>query len=306
MPPWALVTPASRGIGLALARRLLRTTSLSIVATARSSLDEAREQILRKASDSELKASEGPPSAEGSGHDPEVESLSQEGDESRLTVLKLDVTSEKSIASASERCKELFPAKGGSSAQDSSHLHMALMIPGLLHPERSPQQLDLSNIEETFRVNTFSHLLFLKHFGHFLPRKSTKGLDDEDLYRGVPLGHATWAAMSARVGSTSDNTLGGWYSYRASKAAVNSLIRTFDRHLIASSGDKAMGITLHPGTVKTGLSEEFWSNVKEGKLFEKEFSARRLLEVVNGFAGKDGVDRGRGRCFDWKGEEIAP
>lgn len=305
MPPWALVTPASRGIGLALARRLLRTTDLSIVATARGSLAEAREQILRKPSDSELKASHGPSSAKGSGDDKEAESMSQEGDESRLTVLKLDVTSEDSIASAMEKCKELFPTKG-STPQDSSHLHMALALPGLLHPERSPQQLDLGNIEETFRVNTFSHLLFLKHFGHFLPRKATKGLDDEDLYRGVPRGHATWAAMSARVGSTSDNTLGGWYSYRASKAAVNSLIRTFDRHLVASSGDKAMGITLHPGTVKTGLSEEFWSNVKEGKLFEKEFSARRLLEVINGFEGKDGVDRGRGRCFDWKGEEIAP
>jgi len=233
--------------------------------------------------------------------------MQQEGDASRLHILQLDVTSESSIADAATQCKQLFPADKSSSS--SSHLHLAFLIPGLLHPERAPAQLELSNIEETFRVNTFSHLLFLKHFGAFLPKKATKGLDgaeEQELLKGVPKGHATWAAMSARVGSTSDNTLGGWYSYRASKAGVNSLVRTFDRHLLAASGDKAMAISLHPGTVKTGLSREFWGNVKEGKLFEKEFAARRLVEVVNGFEGKAGVGEGRGRAWDWKGEEIAP
>jgi len=303
MPPWALVAPGSRGIGLALSRRLLRTTNLSIVATTHNtSEDQVLEDILKKPSDAESQASRGPSSAHGSGPDPELEAMQQQGDESRLSILKLDVTSESSIAEEAARCKQLFPAK----SDGSSHLHLAFLIPGLLHPERSPHQLDLANIEETFRVNTFSHLLFLKHFGGFLPKKSTKGLEDGEMFKGVPKGHATWAAMSARVGSTSDNTLGGWYSYRASKAAVNSLVRTFDRHLIASAGEKAVAVSLHPGTVKTGLSKEFWSNVKEGKLFEKEFAARRLIEVVNGFGGKAGAERGRGRCWDWKGEEIAP
>jgi len=311
MPPWALIAPSSRGIGLALSRRLLRTTNLSIVATTHTTpIDRVLEAILRKPNDAELQASHGPPSAQGSGEDPEAEAMAREGDESRLDVLKLDVTSESSIAEAAAKCKDMFPMKN----DGSSHLHLAFLIPGLLHPERSPAQLDLSNIEETFRVNTFSHLLFLKHFGGFLPKKSTKlkGLSSDnetqrkELLKGVPQSHATWAAMSARVGSTSDNTLGGWYSYRASKAGVNSLVRTFDRHLLASSGDKAMAVSLHPGTVKTGLSKEFWSNVKEGKLFEKEFAARRLVEVVNGFEGKKGVERGRGRAWDWKGYEIAP
>jgi NAD(P)-dependent dehydrogenase (short-subunit alcohol dehydrogenase family) len=299
MPPWALVTPSSRGIGLALSRRLLRTTNLSIVATTRTSLDETREIILRKSTNEEVSAAHGPSSAHGSGPDPEADNMQKEGDATRLIVLNLDVMKEDSIAEAAARCKDLFSSK-------DSHLHLAFPIPGLLHPERSPKDLNLANIEETFRLNTFSHFLFLKHFSPFLPKKSTKGLDDEDLYRGTSIGHATWAAMSARVGSTTDNTLGGWYSYRASKAAVNSLTRTFDRHLLASAGDKAMAITLHPGTVKTGLSKEFWGNVKEEKLFEKEFAARRLIDVVRAFGGKDGVERGRGKSWDWKGNEILP
>lgn len=314
MPPWAIVSPASRGIGLALSRRLLRTTNLSIVATTHStSPDQVLEDILRRPSDAELQASRGPPSAYGNGEDPERDAMQQEGDESRLSILELDVTNEESIAEAAARCRELFSTKknnlkndGSGSGSASAYLHLAFLIPGLLHPERSPSQLNLSRIEETFRVNTVSHLLFLKHFSGFLPKKSTKGLEVVEMLKGVPKGHATWAAMSARVGSTSDNTLGGWYSYRASKAGVNSLVRTFDRHLLASAGDKAMAISLHPGTVRTGLSREFWGNVKEGKLFEKEFAARRLMEVVNGFEGKAGVERGRGKAWDWKGEEIAP
>ena len=108
--------------------------------------------------------------------------------------------------------------------------------------------------------------------------------------------------MSARVGSISDNsTLGGWYSYRASKAGVNQLARTFDIGLKQSAGEKAMCVALHPGTVKTGLSEEFWGNVMREKLFSAEFAAERLCEVVRGV----GLE-GRGRCWDWEGKEILP
>ena len=62
-----------------------------------------------------------------------------------------------------------------------------------------------------------------------------------------------------------------------------------------------MSIALHPGTVKTGLSEEFWGNVKEEKLFSVEFSAEKLMEVVNSRGLED-----RGKCWDWKGEEVSP
>ena len=138
--------------------------------------------------------------------------------------------------------------------------------------------------------------MMLKHFSSFLPRKSTQVAQSE----GRPKS-AVWATMSARVGSITDNQLGGWYSYRASKAAVNQITKTFDNYLRTAAGDNAMAISLHPGTVKTGLSKEFWSNVKEEKLFSPEFSVEKLMGVINSRS----MDH-RGKCFDWKGEEIPP
>jgi NAD(P)-dependent dehydrogenase (short-subunit alcohol dehydrogenase family) len=107
--------------------------------------------------------------------------------------------------------------------------------------------------------------------------------------------------MSARVGSITDNRLGGWYSYRASKAGVNQLVKTFDNHLRTASGENAMAVALHPGTVKTDLSKDFWGNVKKEKLFEREWVAEQLIDVIN----RVGVD-GRGKCWDWDGKEVPP
>lgn len=99
-----------------------------------------------------------------------------------------------------------------------------------------------------------------------------------------------------------DNRKGGWYSYRSSKAAVNSLTRSFDLQLAARSGDKAMAMAYHPGTVRTDLSRDFWETVPKEKLLEPEFAAEKMVEVVTGKVGLDG----RGRCWDWKGEGILP
>lgn len=141
-------------------------------------------------------------------------------------------------------------------------------------------------------------MLLLKHFSAFLPKKSTNlSSDDPDV---LPP-RATWANMSARVGSITDNGLGGWYSYRASKAGLNQITKSFDNFLKTSAGENALSVALHPGTVKTGLSKEFWGNVKEEKLFSPEFAAEKLLEVVR----TRGIDD-RGKIWDWKGEEILP
>lgn len=187
-------------------------------------------------------------------------------------------------------------------------------MPGVLHPEKSPGAVDAASALETFRVNVLGPLLLLKHFSAFLPKKKKRkgkeeeegkggggGATDADPLRGLAP-HATVALMSARVGSISDNALGGWYSYRASKAAVNQLVKTFDNHLKSASGEGAICVGVHPGTVKTALSRDFWGSVKEGKLFTKEFSAERLCDVV----ARLRADEGRGRCWDWKGEEVPP
>jgi len=184
--------------------------------------------------------------------------------------------------------------------KDKHHLRLAFSIPGILYPEKSPSALDHAQLTQTFAVNTIGPLLLTKHFSPFLPTKATSLSSQTIDSTGLPE-HAVWLNMSARVGSTSDNGLGGWYSYRASKAGVNSMTKSFDLWLNTKAGEKAMAIAYHPGTVKTGLSKEFWGGVKEGKLFEPEFAVEKMMEVVRG----KGVDD-RGRCWDWKGEEILP
>lgn len=275
--PWILVTPSSRGIGYALTRYLLQTTSLPVIATSRSRDTSAIKASLLE----DLSAS--------SHHHKEDRA-------SRLAVFHVDVADEATIKEASERAAELFPSR-------THHLHLGLSIPGILHPEKAPSQVDYAHAEETFKVNTLGPLMLMKHFGELLPKKrldlSVPPLKEDQLR--LPR-HATWLNMSARVGSISDNRLGGWYSYRASKAAVNSLTRTFDLHLQNRSGTNAVAIAYHPGTVKTGLSEEFWGGVQEEKLFSPEFAAEKLCEVV---CSRD-VKSDRGRIWDWDGKEVLP
>ncbi|ETS74260.1 hypothetical protein PFICI_14126 [Pestalotiopsis fici W106-1] len=286
--PWIFVSPSSRGIGHAVTRHLLQNTSLPIVATCRS-----RDTAATKAS----LLDKLPASTVQNQHE-------KEDHASRLVVLRLDVTDEPSVRDAAEQAAELFP-------RDSHHLHLGVAIPGILHPEKSPLQVDYSKAEETFRVNTLGPLLLMKHFGEFLPRKRTElllqgAVDGQTMEKDqlrLPR-HATWLTMSARVGSVSDNRLGGWYSYRASKAAVNSLTKTFDLHLRQRSGDRALAFAYHPGTVKTGLSREFWAGVPEDKLFSPEFAAERLCAVAASRSSTG--EHHRGRVWDWDGKEIVP
>jgi NAD(P)-dependent dehydrogenase (short-subunit alcohol dehydrogenase family) len=176
------------------------------------------------------------------------------------------------------------------------HLRLAFCIPGILHPEKSPQQIEYNNALSTFQINALGPLMLSKHFSSFLPRKSTE-LEPHD---NLP-SSAVLALMSARVGSISDDKLGGWYSYRASKAAVNSIAKSVDIYLRQRCNDKGMAVALHPGTVKTDLSEDFWGSTPKEKLFSVEFAAEKLVEVVNSV----GLE-GRGKCWDWEGKEIPP
>ncbi|KAJ4356188.1 uncharacterized protein N0V89_004218 [Didymosphaeria variabile] len=264
MTPWSFVSPASRGIGFALARRILQTTKAPLVATARKDLASTRIKLL--------------------------EGL--DVDDNRLTMLELDVLDETSIANAAAACKEKF-------ATPSQQLQLAFVVPGILYPEKSPAQINADDALLTFRTNTVGPMLIIKHFSPFLAKKRSE-LGGSEESQGLPP-ISTMAVMSARVGSISDNRLGGWYSYRASKAAVNQLVKTFDNHLKTASGDRAISIGLHPGTVRTEFSKEFWGGVKKEKLFEKEWVAERLVEVVRNV----GV-QGRGKCWDWDGKEVLP
>ncbi|KAI0426916.1 short-chain dehydrogenase/reductase-like protein [Xylaria sp. FL1042] len=295
--PWIFISPSSRGIGHALTAYLLRTTTLPILTTARSDLAGVKDSLVAAVTTS----------------DNNRISSSSEEYAPRLHVTHLDVTDESSVKAASEKAAELFPPF-------SHHLHLAFALPGVLHPEKQPRRIDYGDALETFKVNTLGPLMLMKWFGELLPRKGTDlsytkmqrdngvsgtASSSSGMYGGeqkfrVPA-HATWLTNSARVGSISDNRLGGWYSYRASKAGVNSITKSFDLHLQTRSADNAIAVAYHPGTVKTGLSREFWGNVAEDKLFSPEFAVRGMLEVVASRTVED-----RGKCWDWKSEEIPP
>ncbi|OAL35557.1 hypothetical protein AYO20_05176 [Fonsecaea nubica] len=267
---WALVSPSSRGIGFALTRHLLRTlpASVPIVATARTDLAGVKERLL-----SSLELS-GPQT-------------------SRLDVQECDVLSEASISRLARYCKDRYHDKPN---EKNAHLRMGLLVPGMLRPEKAPDKIEYDSALETLKLNLLAPMMLVKHFAVFLPRKSTNTLGDDGLPKLAIL-----ALMSARVGSITDNRLGGWYSYRASKAGVNQLVKSTDIFLSMQNSHRAMCIGLHPGTVKTSLSKDFWNSTPPEKLFSPEFSAQRLIDVVAGLE-----ESSRGKCWDWNGEEIPP
>lgn len=109
---------------------------------------------------------------------------------------------------------------------------------------------------------------------------------------------SVFAALSARVGSISDNRLGGWHAYRASKAALNMIIKTLSVEL-AVRNEAGVCVGLHPGTVRTDLSAPFVGGRRN--VMAPEQTARRLLSVVDGLGAAES-----GRCFDFEGREVEP
>ena len=135
---------------------------------------------------------------------------------------------------------------------------------------------------QSFAVNAIGPALLAKHF--------LGGLATGD--------KAVFAALSARVGSIEDNRLGGWYSYRATKAALHMLVRTCAIEL-ARRNPTALCVALHPGTVDTALSRPFQSSVPDGRLFKPRQAAEHLLHVI------DSLDASAsGRAFAWDGQSL--
>ena len=177
-----------------------------------------------------------------------------------------------------------------SAASTLGEVDLVLVASGLLHdseglqPERTWRTLDRAAMLRSFEINTIGPALVAKHVLPHLPRGR----------------RAVFALLSARVGSISDNRLGGWHSYRASKAALNQLIKCFAVEL-KTTRPEAIFVGLHPGTVDTNLSKPFQTYVAAGKLFSPEQSASLLLGVLDTLS----VDQS-GRVFDWDGLEVVP
>lgn len=168
-------------------------------------------------------------------------------------------------------------------------LHLALIATGILHgggvaPEKTWKHLDAETMAEVLAINTIVPTMLAKHL---LPKLAR---DRKSVF----------AALSARVGSIGDNRLGGWLSYRASKAALNMAIRTLSIELTRVNPD-AIILGLHPGTVETGLSKPFRSTVDPENLFTPEHAASRLIEVI------DHVDSSEtGHVLAYDGSRIPP
>lgn len=157
-----------------------------------------------------------------------------------------------------------------------------LLHGGAINPEKRVEDISVDQLAEVFRINSILPALWLQALLPVL-KKST---------------HCVFTLFSARVGSISDNQRGGWYSYRASKAALNMLIKT----AAIEYSRRAPGVKLlafHPGTVDTELSRPFQKNVPPEKLFTPAFVASRLIEITDNLP----VD-GQASYLDWAGHTI--
>ena len=189
--------------------------------------------------------------------------------------LEFEITSEKSICDAADGLKENGPF-------DIIIIATGLLIGEGIEPEKSMRAMSFDAFEKSFLTNAIGPAITAKYFLPLLRRDSK----------------AVFAALSARVGSISDNRLGGWYAYRASKAALNMIIKTLSIEY-ARRFKEVVIVGFHPGTVDTKLSRPFQANVKADKLFTAEYSAKKLLSVIDQLKAND-----TGNLFDWAGEKI--
>lgn len=197
---------------------------------------------------------------------------------SRLHALHIDLEAPQTIEAAAAA---VAGTAGGP-------LDLVIVATGLLHdnagmrPEKSLKTLSAEGLARSMAVNAIGPALLARSFLPLLRRDAK----------------AAFCALSARVGSIEDNRIGGWYGYRASKAALNMLLRTAAIEL-ARTHPKAVCVGLHPGTVDTELSAPFQSTVPPGKLFTPNFSAERLLTVVDELDATDS-----GGLYAWDGQRI--
>lgn len=193
---------------------------------------------------------------------------------SKIAPFRFDLEDEASIEAAAQGMADAPP-------------RLIIVATGMLHadgiqPEKSLRAQSADAYARLFAVNATGPALIAKHMLAQSPRT----------------GRLIFAALSARVGSISDNRLGGWHAYRASKAALNMIVRNIAIEL-ARINPEAIAVTLHPGTADTALSAPFQRGVAEGRLFTPDHSAQCLLSVL------DRLTPGQsGHCLAWDGSII--
>ncbi len=195
--------------------------------------------------------------------------------------VQMDVGSEDSIIQAIDSIKN-----------QSTHIDWVVNCVGLLHtetaqPEKALRQIETDFFMQNMQINALAGLLIAKHIRPLLA-KSERSHDQP----------AIFATISARVGSISDNQVGGWYSYRMSKAALNMGMKNLSIEWKRALKEVCV-VVMQPGTVNTQLSAPFQSNVAEGHLFSPAYSAECLLDVLAKMTAEQS-----GSFVDWAGESI--
>lgn len=208
--------------------------------------------------------------------DSAAELLTLQTKQDRLVCLPMDITDESSIISAVSQI-----------GQQIKKIHLVIYCVGILHdgdfqPEKSLRQIDSENLIRYFQVNSIGAVLLAKHIMPLLRHPE----------------NSLFAAISAKVGSIGDNRLGGWYGYRASKAALNMFLKTISIEY-SRRCRKTIVVALHPGTTDTKLSQPFQANVPPGKLFPVSKTVNQLLEVMKYLELKDS-----GEFFSWDGSPL--
>jgi len=194
----------------------------------------------------------------------------------RLVCERLDVRHEPSIAAAAARIGEAVP-----------RIHWLVNCAGVLHdgdlrPEKRLEDVDPERLRRSFEVNAFGPLLVAKHFLSLLRYGEA----------------AILANVSARVGSIGDNRIGGWYGYRAAKAAQNMFTRTLAIELRRRAPNVSC-VALHPGTVATDLSAPFRRGVAPQRVFAPREAAEKLIDVIRSLGPEDS-----GSFLDWARQAI--
>ena len=197
---------------------------------------------------------------------------------SNVIYLKSDYTAQ-SLAKVTTYLKE-----------QNADIQQVVMFNGTLHnkthmPEKKLEELNANYFNELFNSNTLTPLLCLQSILPLLTHKT----------------QCTITALSARVGSINDNKLGGWYTYRASKAALNMLFKTAAVELARRAKNTKL-VLFHPGTTDTALSKPFQKNVPADKLFSAEFVAKQLFTLT--FNNPHLELNGEPAYLDWQGEAI--
>lgn len=194
----------------------------------------------------------------------------------RICCLEMDITDETKIERAI-----------ASIEKEAGKLHLAINCAGILHegalqPEKSLKQINSEYLLRYFQINSIGAVLLAKHL---LP-----------LFRHGD--RALLATLSAKLGSIGDNHLGGWYGYRASKAALNMFVRTIAIEYRRNNPNSIV-VALHPGTTDTHLSQPFQKNVPTEKLFSIDRTVSQLLKVIENLNPKDS-----GQFFSWDGTPL--